>query len=269
MVMQSATATTQEEALVLRADRGGVATLTLNRPRQFNALSEEMLDALQRELDNIAGDPTARVVVIAANGRAFCAGHDLKQMRANPDESYYSDLFNTCSRMMLTITRMPQPVIARVHGLTTAAGAQLVAACDLAVAADTVQFATSGIRFGLFCSTPGVTVSRNVARKPALELLLTGEFIDAQTAVAQGLINRAVPADQLDAAVQELADSIIAKSAVAIAIGKQTFYQQIEMSMEEAYSHASAAMACNMMTEDAAEGIDAFLEKRTPQWKHR
>ena len=254
---------------VIRSDQDGVTTLTLNRPKQFNAMSEELLAALQAELDAIAVDDSVRVVVIAANGRAFSAGHDLKQMRSNPRQEYYDDLFATCSRMMLTIHKLPQPVIAKVHGLATAAGCQLVAACDLAVAADTAQFATSGIRVGLFCSTPSVPVSRNMGRKRALELLLTGEFIDAATAADWGLINRAVPADELDAAVQTLADSIVSKSAVAVASGKAMFYRQLEMGLEEAYAYAGSVMACDMMNADAAEGIDAFIEKRAPVWSHR
>ena len=254
---------------VIRSDSDGVTTLTLNRPKQFNAMSEELLAALQAELDAIAADDSVRVVVIAANGRAFSAGHDLKQMRSNPRQEYYDDLFATCSRMMLTIHRLPQPVIAKVHGLATAAGCQLVAACDLAVAADTAQFATSGIRVGLFCSTPSVPVSRNMGRKRALELLLTGDFIDAATAADWGLINRAVPADELDAAVQALAASIVNKSAIAVASGKTMFYRQLEMGLEEAYDYAGTVMACDMMNADAAEGIDAFIEKRAPVWSHR
>lgn len=258
-----------EERPVTRTDAGGVATLTLNRPRQFNAMSEEVLAALQTELDAIAEDATVRVVIIAADGRAFSAGHDLKQMRANPYQEYYHELFAACSRMMLTIHRLPQPVIAKVQGLATAAGCQLVAACDLAVAADTAQFATSGIRVGLFCSTPAVPVSRNMGRKRALELLLTGEFIDAVTAADWGLINRAVPADELDATVRTLAESIVSKSAAAIASGKAMFYRQLEMGLEEAYVYAGSVMACDMMNADAAEGIDAFIEKRAPVWSHR
>lgn len=258
-----------DERPVTRTDAGGVATLTLNRPRQFNAMSEEVLAALQTELDAIADDASVRVVIIAADGRAFSAGHDLKQMRANPYQEYYHELFAACSRMMLTIHRLPQPVIAKVQGLATAAGCQLVAACDLAVAADTAQFATSGIRVGLFCSTPAVPVSRNMGRKRALELLLTGEFIDAATAADWGLINRAVPADELDAAVQTLAESIVSKSAAAVASGKAMFYRQLEMGLEEAYAYAGSVMACDMMNADAAEGIDAFIEKRAPVWSHR
>ena len=258
-----------EEPLVLRSDHGPITTLTLNRPRQFNALSSAMLSALQVELDKVAADESVRVVVLAAAGKAFCAGHDLKEMRSHPDKAFQNALFEQCSEMMLTINRMPQPVIARVHGLATAAGCQLVAACDLAVAADTAQFATSGIRVGLFCSTPSVAVSRNLSRKKALEILLTGEFIDARTAEREGLINYAVPPEELDAAVQRLADTIVAKSPVAVATGKGMFYRQLEMGMEEAYSYAAEVMACNMMAEDAQEGIDAFIEKRAPVWTGR
>lgn len=259
----------QAEAVVLREDANGVATLWLNRPRQYNALSEEVLTALQTELDAIAADDMVRVVVIGAKGKAFCAGHDLKEMRAEPSEGYYNDLFNQCSQMMLSINQLPQPVIARVHGLATAAGCQLVAACDLAVAADTAQFATSGIRFGLFCSTPAVAVSRNVGRKKALEMLLTGEFVDAATAVAEGLVNYAVPAEALDETVQKLVDAILAKSAVAVRTGKEMFYKQGEMGLAAAYDYASTVMACNMMAEDALDGVQAFLDKRQPVWKHR
>lgn len=255
------------EEVLLRTDQGGLATLTLNRPRQYNALSGALLSALQRELDKIAADATIRVVVIAANGKAFCAGHDLKEMRATPNQSYYNALFDQCSRMMLTINRLPQPVIARVQGLATAAGCQLVAACDLAVAADTARFATSGINVGLFCSTPAVAVSRNLSRKQAFEMLVTGDFMDAQQARAEGLVNRVVPAEELDAAVQALADSIIAKSPVAVRTGKEMFYQQLELGLPEAYHYASEVMACNMMADDAGEGIDAFMEKRPPVWK--
>ncbi|MBV7338289.1 enoyl-CoA hydratase [Chloroflexi bacterium TSY] len=256
-----------DEPVVLRIDQDGVTTLTLNRPQQFNALSEAVLAALQRGLDDIAADGSIRVVVLAAKGKAFCAGHDLKEMRSNPAKEYYDQLFDQCSRMMMSINRLPQPVIAKVQGLATAAGCQLVAACDLAVAVDTAQFATSGIRYGLFCSTPAVPVSRNLSRKRAMELLLTGDFIDAQTAVEQGLINRAVPAADLDEAVQKLIDAIVAKSSVAVAMGKEMFYRQLEMGMEDAYAYASEVMACNMMAEDAAEGFDAFIEKRQPVWK--
>jgi len=257
-----------EEAVLLRDDNNGVTTLTLNKPKAFNAMSEEVLAALQSELDSIATNPEVRVVVIAAKGKAFCAGHDLKQMNANPSEAYYQELFNTCSKMMMTINKLPQPVIAKVQGMATAAGCQLVAACDLAVAIDTATFATSGIRYGLFCSTPAVPVSRNLGRKQAMELLLTGDFIDANQAVTQGLINKAVPAEELDATVQHYTDSILAKSAVAVSMGKEMFYKQIEMGLEDAYTHASGVMSCNMMAHDAQEGVGAFVEKRTPVWKH-
>lgn len=258
-----------EEAVVLREDRVGVTTLWLNRPRQYNALSEAVLIALQQELTDIAQNEAIRVVVLAAKGKAFCAGHDLKEMRATPSQEYYTDLFNQCSRMMMAINQLPQPVIARVQGLATAAGCQLVAACDLAVAADTAQFATSGIRFGLFCSTPAVAVSRNLSRKKALEILLTGDFMDARSAEAEGLINRAVPPEQLDEAVQQLVQAILAKSAVAVRTGKEMFYQQIELGMAPAYEYASTVMACNMMAEDALDGVQAFLDKRQPVWQHR
>jgi enoyl-CoA hydratase/carnithine racemase len=262
-------ATMSEEPILLRSDQNGVTTLTMNRPKQFNALSQAMLDALQQELDAIAADDTTRVVVIASNGKAFCAGHDLKEMRSHPEQGWQKALFEQCSRMMMTINRLPQPVIARVHGLATAAGCQLVAACDLAVAADSATFATSGLRVGLFCSTPSVAVSRNLGRKKAMEILLTGDFMDAATAEREGLINYAVPADQLDATVQRLADAIVAKSSYAVASGKRMFYQQLEMDMADAYNYAADVMACDMMATDAAEGIDAFIQKRQPVWQGR
>ncbi len=256
-----------EDVLVLRQDEAGVATLTLNRPKQYNALSQAMLGALQATLDAVAADKTVRVVVIAGAGPAFCAGHDLREMRAHTDPAFHQALFAQCGRVMLAINRLPQPVIARVHGIATAAGCQLVAACDLAVASDNARFATSGINVGLFCATPGVALSRNLGRKQALELLLTGDFIDAPTALRQGLINRVTPLDQLDATVWQLADSICSKSPLAIAMGKELFYRQLEMGLEEAYACASQAMACNMNSEDAREGIDAFIAKRKPEWK--
>lgn len=256
-----------EEPILLRHDSNGVVTLTLNRPKQFNALSQAMLSALQSELDAISADSRNRVVVLAANGKAFCAGHDLKEMRAHTNYDFQKALFDQCGKMMMTINQMPQPVIARVHGLATAAGCQLVAACDLAVAADSAVFATSGIRVGLFCSTPAVAVSRNVSRKKAIELLLTGEFMDAQTAERQGLINYAVSADELDSTIQELVDAITSKSPYAISSGKRMFYQQAEMDMADAYAYAADIMACDMLAADASEGIDAFIEKRTAVWK--
>jgi len=256
-------------AILLRSDADGVATLTLNRPDRYNALSEELLRALIGALEEIEQDRSVRVVVMAANGPAFCAGHDLKQMRANPDQDYYRALFALCSRMMMTLTRIPQPVIARVHGIATAAGCQMVGQCDLAVATQSARFAVSGINFGLFCSTPSVSLGRNVLRKQAMEMLLTGDFIDADTARQYGLVNRVVPADQLDAEVGRLARRILDKSAVAVATGKRMFYKQMEMGMEAAYQYAAETMACNMMAADAGEGIDAFMQKRTPDWKHR
>ena len=255
--------------LLLREDRDGVVTLTLNRPAQFNALSEELLAELQAALDSIAADDRVRAVVIAGAGKAFCAGHDLKQMRANHGKEYMQALFRQCGKVMMTITRMPQPVIARIHGIATAAGCQLVAMCDLAVAADVAKFAVSGINVGLFCSTPSVALGRAMGRKEAMEMLLTGEFIDAGEAQRRGLINRAVPADQLDAAVKRLTDSICAKSSVAVAMGKQLFYRQLEMGLDGAYQLASETMACNMMTEDAVHGIDSFMAKQPPVWKGR
>ena len=259
-----------EEALVLRADRAdGLTTLTLNRPAQFNSLSQAMLTALQAELDAIAADPAVRVVVVAGAGKAFCAGHDLKEMRANHDQEFMQALFRQCGRLMLTITRMPQPVIARVHGIATAAGCQLVSMCDLAVAAEVAKFAVSGINVGLFCSTPAVGLARNLGRKAALEMLLTGDFIDAQEAKSRGLINRVVPADALDAEIDRLAGSILAKSAVAVRMGKGMFYRQLEMGLAEAYDYAAEVMACNMMSDDAGEGIDAFMQKRAPNYAGR
>jgi enoyl-CoA hydratase/carnithine racemase len=247
-------------------DERGVVTLTLNRPQQFNALSEEMLSALQSELEAVAGDAGARVVVIAGKGKAFCPGHDLKQMKANPSVDYYRQLFAQCAKLMMAIQHLPQPVIARVHGIATAAGCQLVAMCDLAVASSDARFAVSGINVGLFCSTPGVALSRNVGRKQAFEMLVTGDFIDAATAQARGLVNRVVPPDQLDAEVDRLVASIVAKPRVAIAMGKELFYRQIETGIDAAYQLAGQTMACNMIDDAAQEGVQAFMEKRKPTW---
>jgi enoyl-CoA hydratase/carnithine racemase len=255
--------------LVLRELAGGVLTLTLNRPAQYNALSEALLEALQTALDDCAGDSEVRVIVIAGAGKAFSAGHDLKEMRTHDDLGYQKALFDRCSRLMLTLPAQQQPVIARVHGIATAAGCQLVASCDLAVASSDARFAVSGINVGLFCSTPAVPLSRNVGRKAAMEMLLTGDFIDAETARERGLVNRVVPADELDAEVQALAARIIAKSPLAIANGKRLFYRQLELGAGQAYGLASEAMACDMMTEDAKEGIDAFVGKRVPKWQGR
>lgn len=256
-----------EAPYVLHEREGGVVRLTLNRGEKFNPLSEQMLTALQTELDQIARDNSVRVVILAASGKAFCAGHDLKQMRASPSAAYYKKLFDQCSKMMLTIQQMPQPVIARVQGIAAAAGCQLVAMCDLAVASSEAKFAVSGINYGLFCSTPSVGLSRNLGRKQAMEMLLTGEFIDAQSALERGLINRVVSADDLDKAIASLAESILAKPAVSIAMGKQLFYRQLEMGISAAYQLAGETMACNMMDEAALEGVQAFIEKRTPDWK--
>lgn len=267
--MNANTQAVATEPLLLRQDDGGVVTLTLNRPAQFNSLSRSLMSELQAELDRIATDSGARVLVLAGAGKAFCAGHDLKEMRSNPTKEFQRALFGQCSKLMLTLVRMPQPVIARVHGIATAAGCQLVSMCDLAVASDNSRFAVSGVNLGLFCSTPSVGLARNVGRKQALEMLLTGDFIDAQTALARGLLNRVVPPAQLDAEIRKLADSILAKTPVAIRAGKQMFYRQLEMGLDEAYELANEVMACNMMAEDAQEGIDAFVAKRKPQWKGR
>jgi enoyl-CoA hydratase/carnithine racemase len=266
--MSSDTTTVASEPLVHAARAGGIATLTLNRPERFNPLSTSMIAALQAELNAIAVDASVRVVVLAGQGRGFCAGHDLKEMRANSgDIVWQRRLFADCSRMMLTLTRLPQPVIARVHGIATAAGCQLVSMCDLAVAADTATFAMPGVNIGVFCSTPAVGVARNIGRKRSMELLLTGEPIDARTACAWGLVNRVVHVDELDSQVRHWADIILSRSPAAIRLGKETFYRQIERPLEAAYDAASETMACNVLLEDAAEGMDAFLQKRPPSWR--
>jgi enoyl-CoA hydratase/carnithine racemase len=243
----------------------GVVQLTLNRPDVFNAISEALLGDLQAQLSAIEKS-AARVVVLAGAGRAFCAGHDLKEMRASPSRDYYQALFARCSKMMLTIRRMPQPVIARVHGVAAAAGCQLVAMSDLAVAADSARFATSGVNFGLFCSTPAVPLSRSVSQKAAFEMLVTGEFIDALAAQQRGLVNRVVPLDALDAQVAELASSICSKPREAVQAGKALFYRQLEMGIDAAYQLAGQTMACNMMEASALEGVQAFIDKRPPVW---
>lgn len=258
---------TTTEPLVLSEVKDHVGTLTLNRPKQFNALSEGMLTALQNELDQIAANESIRIVIIQGAGKVFCAGHDLKEMIATRKESYYQSLFQKCGKIMMTINQMPQPVIAKIHGIATAAGCQLVAACDLAVSAEDARFATSGINVGLFCSTPAVPLSRNIPRKQALEMLLTGDFINAETALNWGLINRMAPLDQLDEEMQKLVNSILSKSSVAVFTGKKMFYKQLESKMEEAYGYAADIMACNMMAEDVSEGVDAFINKRHPNWK--
>ena len=248
-------------------DERGVVWLTLQDPQRFNALSDAMLSALQQALDDIARDSSARVVVLAAEGKAFCAGHNLKDMAANPELAYYQQLFAQCSRVMLSIQKLPVPVIARVQGIATAAGCQLVAQCDLAVAASDARFATSGIQYGLFCSTPSVPLVRNMPAKQAMEMLLTGDFIDAPTALHYGLLNRVVPIDQLDAAVEELVAAIVSKPKVAIRMGKELVYRQREMGLESAYQLAGQTMATNMMDVDAQEGAQAFAQKRKPHWQ--
>jgi enoyl-CoA hydratase/carnithine racemase len=257
-----------EKPLILRAqDARGVVTLTLNRPQAFNALSEAMLAQLRRELHAIGSDESVRVVIIAAEGKAFCAGHDLKEMRADPSMDYYQRLFSQCSDVMLAIPRLPVPVIARVQGIATAAGCQLVAMCDLAIASSTARFAVSGVNVGLFCSTPGVALSRNVLRKQAFEMLVTGEFISAHDAKARGLVNRVAEPDQLDVELEKLVAAIISKPRIAIAMGKEFFYRQAELGIAAAYDAASQIMACNMMDDAALEGVQAFIEKRPPRWK--
>ncbi len=253
--------------LLLRADKDGVATVTLNRPAARNALSVGLMKALQDELDALRDDPNVKAIVIAGAGPAFCAGHDLKEIRANPDPASYKALFEQCSTLMKTIVRLPKPVIARVHGIATAAGCQLVATCDLAVAADTARFATPGVNIGLFCSTPMVALTRAVGRKVAMEMLMTGDMIDAATAKSVGLINRIVPDAQLAEAAQALAVQIASKSPLTLKIGKEAFYAQADMDLDAAYAYASEAMTRNMLARDAEEGIDAFIEKRKPTWK--
>lgn len=258
---------TPEDPLLLRTmDARGVLTLTLNRPQAFNALSEAMLAALQTELQEIAADERVRVVVLAAAGKAFCAGHDLKEMRAEPSLAYYQRLFAQCAKVMLAVQRLPVPVVARVQGIATAAGCQLVAMCDLAVAASNARFAVSGVNLGLFCSTPAVALSRNLGRKAAFEMLVTGEFISADEAWRKGLVNRVASPDALDEAVEALVASIVAKPRTAVALGKQLFYRQLESGIEAAYVDAGQTMACNMMDDSALEGVQAFIEKRPPNW---
>ena len=257
----------QAAPLHVQRDARGVVTLTLNDPARFNALGGEMLAALQQALDDVARDGSARVVVLAAQGKAFCAGHNLKEMAAHPDLAWYQRLFAQCSRVMLSIHQLPVPVIAQVQGMATAAGCQLVAQCDLAVAADHATFATSGIHYGLFCATPSVPLVRNVPAKRAMEMLLTGDFIDAPTALAQGLLNRVVPAANLSAEVEQLVQSILDKPRVAVAMGKALVYHQRELGLDAAYQLAGQTMAVNMMDAAAQEGARAFTEKRKPDWK--
>jgi len=253
--------------LLLRSIQGGVLTLTLNRPGARNALSMGLMAALIDALREAAADSTIKVVVLAGAGPAFCSGHDLKELRADPTRATYQATFARCSALMTAVVHLPKPVIARVHGVATAAGCQLVASCDLVVASTEARFATPGVNIGLFCSTPMVAVSRAVGRKATMEMLLTGDLIDAEKALKIGLINRVVAPDRLDAEVASLADSIAAKSPLVLAIGKEAFYRQAEMSLEQAYAYTSEVMTTNMLAADAAEGIDAFLEKRPPHWR--
>ncbi len=255
------------EPIILRENKDGITTLTLNRPNQYNALSSALLSNLQEALDNISTDDTVRVVIIAANGPAFCAGHDLKEMRSSEEKQFHEALFSQCGKLMLTINQMAQPVIARVSGIATAAGCQLVAACDLAIASTESRFAVSGINVGLFCATPAVPLSRNLTRKQAMYMLLSGDFISAEVAKDYGLINDMVAVEELESTCKSLADKIAAKSSLAIKIGKQMFYKQLSMDLPDAYAFAGEKMACNMNSEDAREGIDAFIEKRKPVWK--
>lgn len=258
---------TSTDHILATHDARGVVTLSLNRPDAFNVLSSDVMSDLQNRLDALAQDPSVRVVVLSAQGKAFCAGHDLREMRASPSLTYYQNLFHQCSRMMMTLQRLPVPVIAQVNGIATAAGCQLVAMCDLAVASNTSRFAVSGINLGLFCSTPSVALSRNVGRKAAFDMLMTGDFISAEQALAKGLVNAVVAPDALEAEVNRYVNSILAKPRTAVAIGKKLFYEQLEQPLEAAYQNAEHAMACNMMDEAALEGVQAFIDKRTPSWK--
>lgn len=258
-----------DEAPLLREDRDGICTLTLNRPAQMNLLTTEMLSSLQEAFDSLNSDRNIRVVILAAAGKGFCAGHDLKEIQALGGQARIEALFAQCSRMMQTISALPQPVIARVQGAAAAAGCQLVAQCDLAVASEAAKFTTPGVSWGFFCSTPGVAVGRNLLRKRAMEMLLTGDLMDAATAERRGLVNRVVPADALDDEITKLAARITAHSGAVVGMGKDFFYRQIEMGLKDAYELAAEGMACNMMLEDAAEGIDAFIAKRAPQWRER
>jgi enoyl-CoA hydratase/carnithine racemase len=251
---------------IVREDRDGVARITLNRPEQFNALSFGMLEALQSALDDIERDGAIRVVVIGAAGPAFCPGHDLKEMLAERTQARIAQLFEACCRVMMSLARLPQPVIARVHGVATAAGCQLVAACDLAVASNSARFATSGINYGLFCATPAVPIARTLGRKRALEMLLTGEFIDAATARDWGLINRVVPSEELDSAIDALCAVLLAKPPAALADGKRFFHRQLEVDIETAYAQAAALLTRQVLADEGLEGMNAFVAKRLPIW---
>jgi enoyl-CoA hydratase/carnithine racemase len=255
------------EAIVLRKDKGVVSELVLNRPASYNSLSIDCMEALTSEFESLSRDNNVRVVVLSGAGKGFCAGHDLKEIRRNPGREFYEKTFDTCAKMMLSIVNCPKPVIAKVHGVATAAGCQLVATCDLAVAGEDARFATPGVNIGLFCSTPMVALSRNVSRKHAMEMLLTGDFISARRAYEIGLVNRVVPSTELDRAADELAEKISSKSPLTLKIGKRAFYEQADKDLRSAYEYCSRVMVENMMARDAEEGIDAFLEKREPRWK--
>ncbi len=265
--MSKAAQSLKNEPVLLRDSQDGVVTLTLNRPKSYNALNGDLLDALSDSLDEIENDERLRVVILAANGGAFCAGHDFKEIQNNRSETYYRELFSRSSELMMRLAGLPQPVIARVHATATANGCNLVASCDLAVASTEARFAVSGVNYGLFCSAPSVGLSRNVSRKRAFEMLVTGEFIDAETAKDYGLVNRVVSPDELDAEVHALAATICSKSRVAVATGKRMFYVQVEKEVRSAYEFADGVMASNLMTEDAEEGVEAFIQKRLPVWK--
>ena len=256
-----------EEPILIREDRDGICTLTMNRPQQMNLLTSEMIAAIQSALDGIAQASDVRVVVLAALGKGFCAGHDLKEIRALGENAKVEALFRRCARMMLSIQQLPQPVIARVQGAAAAAGCQLVAQCDLAVASDTARFTTPGVTWGFFCSTPGVAVGRNIHRKHAMEMLLTGDLIDAARAMEWGLVNRVVPAEALDQAVSELARKLVSKPRATLSEGKRAFYEQMDLSIERAYEMASRVITASFVHEEGREGMDAFIEKREPQWK--
>jgi len=268
--MPAEAALSDESPLLLRSDAEGIARLTLNRPRQYNALSAGLMTELQGALDDIAETQAIRAVIIEGAGRGFCAGHDLKELRAHSgDRDFYQAIFKQCSRLMISLTTLPQPVIAKVHGIATAAGCQLVASCDLAVADQETRFGTPGVNIGLFCSTPMVALSRAVPRKQAMEMLLTGDMIGAEEAIGFGLINRAAPADALEETTLALARKVVSKSPLTLKIGKEAFYRQIEYGLVEAYAYASEVMATNMLARDAEEGIDAFINKRKPEWQGR
>ncbi len=259
-------------AILERNDTNAVAHLTLNSPEKLNALSDAMLAELQTQFDELAETPSIRAIVLKGNGKAFCAGHDLKEMTAGRQaedggKAYFKDLFDRCATMMMSIQKLPQPVIAQAHGIATAAGCQLVASCDMAVAAEGTRFGVNGVNIGLFCSTPMVALSRNIPRKKAFEMLSTGQFIPPEKAEEYGLINKVVPMDQLDSATAELAGTVAAKLGAAVKIGKQAFYEQLQMPMSDAYTYAGDVMVENMLYRDTAEGIAAFLEKRPPDWQ--